>query len=170
VLGAAVTAQCWAGVLMPSVDRVGRYFPFTIVQPMGAGPGTNAQMQSLWHWLGRLDELAGDALQDDWDVERIEAELSRMAAPWRGAAGPEQPAAVELPAAPVADGQLLELPLAAGADAGEALGAEAQRCWAAHADGLAYWYAQPEAKPARLLCSRGLPGAASLARLLGATI
>jgi type VI secretion system protein ImpM len=155
---------------MPSVDRVGRYFPFTIVQPLGPGPGTSAQMRMLWHWLGRLDELAGDALQEDWDVERLEAELARMAPPWRGGAGSEPSAGVELPVAPVADGQLLELPLAAGADAGEALGAEAQRCWSAHAGGLAFWYAQPEAKPARLYRSRGLPGAASLARLLGATI
>ena len=64
--------QCWAGVLMPSVDRVGRYFPLTIVQPLGDLPASTQQMQALWHWLHRLDELAADALQDDWSIERLE--------------------------------------------------------------------------------------------------
>ena len=80
-------AQAWAGVLMPSVDRVGRYFPFTLVQaipPLRAGP---TQLQSLWHWLGRLDELAADALQDDWAIDRLEAELARMAGPALGGGG-----------------------------------------------------------------------------------
>jgi type VI secretion system ImpM family protein len=67
-------AQAWAGVLMPSVDRVGRYFPFTLLQALGDRPTSAQQMTSLWHWLGRLDELAGDALHEDWDVDRLEAE------------------------------------------------------------------------------------------------
>jgi type VI secretion system protein ImpM len=70
--------QCWAGVLMPSVDRVGRYFPLTIARALGDGPAHTAQMTALWHWLARLDELARDALYDDWSVERLEDELARM--------------------------------------------------------------------------------------------
>ncbi|MFY9509696.1 MAG: type VI secretion system-associated protein TagF, partial [Rubrivivax sp.] len=82
VLPGEAGEQGYAGVLMPSVDRVGRYFPFTVVQPLGAdAPWTAQQMQSLWHWLARLDELAADAMQDDWPVERLETELARMAAP-----------------------------------------------------------------------------------------
>src|SRR5690606_3002224 len=29
-----IDGHAWAGVLLPSVDRVGRYFPFTVVAPL----------------------------------------------------------------------------------------------------------------------------------------
>ena len=64
---------------MPSVDRVGRYFPLTLVQALGDGPASTQQMQALWHWLARLDDLARDALHEDWTAERLEQELAGMA-------------------------------------------------------------------------------------------
>src|SRR5687768_4511338 len=32
-----LTSQAWLGVLMPSVDSVGRHFPFTLAAPLRAG-------------------------------------------------------------------------------------------------------------------------------------
>jgi type VI secretion system protein ImpM len=154
--------QGWAGVLMPSVDRVGRYFPFTLVQPLGSGPATTAQMGALWHWLGRLDELAVDALQDDWPVDRLEDELARMAPP---ALADEQAAA--LPPWPAA-GAIEAVPLPEGGHAAGAIGREAQALWAAQAAGRAYWFAQSDVAGRRLLVSRGLP--AAVGALLGVTI
>ena len=68
----------WAGVLMPSVDRVGRYFPLTLARPLPALPVDAAQLNELLGWLQRLDDLALDALHDDWSVDRLEAELGRL--------------------------------------------------------------------------------------------
>jgi len=158
VLPGEAGAVAWAGVLMPSVDRVGRYFPLTLVQPLGGGPGSTQQMAGLWSWLARLDELARDALYEDWAAERLEDELAKMAPPEIG-----PPAAVE-DEWPPAEGAVVEV--AAGAAAGQ-IGAEAQRLWAARAAGRAWWQACPDDAPARLLLSRGLPAAASLARLFG---
>jgi hypothetical protein len=73
-----VGPQAWAGVLMPSCDRVGRYFPLTIAQPLAALPGSDTGAQSLLDWLLRIDDLAVDALHEDWSVERVEAELARV--------------------------------------------------------------------------------------------
>lgn len=146
----------WAGVLMPSVDRVGRYFPFTIALPLGETPATTRQMGELWHWLGRLDELAGDALQDDWTVDRLEDELARMHGPELGAELP----ALSVPAEP---GGVVAL----AAGAADTIGAEAQALWRAAAAGRAYWYASTDLVGQRLLVSRGLPAAG---QLLGATI
>jgi type VI secretion system protein ImpM len=156
--------QGWAGVLMPSVDRVGRYFPLTLIQPLGQRPASTQQMQSLWHWLGRLDELASDALQEDWGVEQLEAELARMVGP-----GLEDivPASGSLPMAP---GALIELGLPAGLDAATHIGIEAQQLWRDKAQGLAYWFASTDLVGQRLLVSRGLPAAAAIQSLLGATI
>lgn len=149
----------WAGVLMPSVDRVGRYFPLTLVLPLGEAPSTTAGMAALWAWLARLDELARDALFDDWSAERLEGELTRMALPVLG------PAPAGAAGWPVATGGVTEAP--AGIDAASLIGAEAQQLWAARATGQAWWQACPDDAPARLLLSRGLPAASAVARLFG---
>ena len=154
--------QAWAGVLMPSVDRVGRYFPLSIVQPLGELPASTQQMQALWHWLGRLDELAGDALHDDWSVDQLEGELARMSGP---GLQEQRPAGGS---APLAGGALVELALPPGMDAALCIGTEAQALWRDKAAGLAYWFASTELVAQRLLVSRGLP--AAIGALLGATI
>ena len=64
-----------AGVLMPSVDRAGRYFPLTLMQSLRRLPGDSAEVGELLAWLHRLDDLALDVLQEDWPVDRLEAEL-----------------------------------------------------------------------------------------------
>lgn len=72
---------CWTGVLMPSVDRVGRYFPLTLAQPLALLPPDATQTAGLLAWLQRLDDLALDALQDDWTLDQLEAELQRLGLP-----------------------------------------------------------------------------------------
>lgn len=155
----AAGAQAWAGVLMPSVDRVGRYFPLTVVQPLNGGPASTQEMAGLWQWLGRLDELARDALFEDWTAERLEEELARMATPVLS----RMPAlGAEAPAVP---GELLPVPGAC--DAALHIGTQAQRSWAEAARGQSWWHARPDEGSPRLLVARGLPAAASLSRLFG---
>lgn len=160
VLPGEAGGQAWAGVLMPSVDRVGRYFPLTVVQPLRGGPGSTQEMAGLWQWLARLDELARDALFEDWTADKLEQELARMAPPALS------PVAAALPAAPSSPGALAELAGTAG-DAALHIGSQAQRAWAEAAQGQAWWHARPDEAAPRLLVSRGLPAAASLARLFG---
>lgn len=175
VLPGAAGQQAWAGVLMPSVDRVGRYFPFTIVQPT-ALPATPEQTQSLWGWLGRLDELAADALHDDWSVDQLEAELARMAGPdLAPLAAPSATSPAATPAAtpaaqplPLSPGACVALALAPGLDISRQIGIDAQALWLRHAWGQAYWYANADLQAPSLFVSKGLP--ASAADLLGATM
>lgn len=161
VLPGAAAAGAWAGVLMPSVDKVGRYFPLTLVYPLGEGPGSTQQMTGLWHWLGHLDDLARDVLHDDWSADRLEEELARMALPDISALPPGDNWASTPP------GIFVEVQQAGAADAPAQIGVEAQRAWAERARGRAWWYARPDDLPARLLHSRGLPDAQSLSRLFG---
>lgn len=164
----------WAGVLMPSVDRVGRYFPFTIVQPVHGLPMSAPQMQQLWCWLGQLDELAADALHDDWPVQRLEAELAGLAGPGDPALAAHATAPTRADAAtaaatlPHTPGALVALPLPPGHDIAQQIDLQAQALWQQQAHGVAYWYACTELLAPSLLVSRGLP--ASAAALLGATI
>jgi len=80
-LSAPLHTQVWAGVVMPSVDKVGRYYPLTLACQLPQIQ-TNAVMQTaLWSWLHRLEDLAVDALQEDWSIETLESELVRLGLP-----------------------------------------------------------------------------------------
>lgn len=70
--------SAWAGVLMPSVDQVGRYFPLCIAGAQPRLPGSAEALQTLLDWLLRLDDLALDAMQDDWPIATLDAELQRV--------------------------------------------------------------------------------------------
>ncbi len=63
----------YAGVLMPSVDRVGRYFPLTVVRPRGP-----SEPRAPADWLRALEGLAVTALHDDWNAERFDLELEGL--------------------------------------------------------------------------------------------
>lgn len=72
----AMGRYAWAGVLTPSVDCVGRYFPLTLLAPLVRWPAHVPEGEALGLWLERLERIAGDALHDDWSIERLEAELN----------------------------------------------------------------------------------------------
>ncbi|ATA52299.1 type VI secretion system-associated protein TagF [Variovorax boronicumulans] len=101
-LGAQVVGERgWMGVLMPSVDGVGRYFPFTLAVELDEGvPGAlrgEALVAALRWWaLGTQAVLEG--LEGDLDALRFDAALSRLF--------------VGVAAEPSADDRSLELPLA----------------------------------------------------------
>lgn len=148
---------CWAGVVMPSVDRVGRYFPLTLAKAFGAGPGSTQQTELLWHWLARLDDLAHDAIFDDWTVDRLEQELAHLGGP------PWGPLPVAAPRWPREAGAWAEQ--ADGDDAARCIAVQAQRAWADGVQGMVWWHARPDQGRPRVLVSRGWPDPAMLATL-----
>ncbi|MET0857459.1 MAG: type VI secretion system-associated protein TagF [Telluria sp.] len=145
----------WAGVLMPSVDRVGRHFPLTLA---GAGAGPLDQLSRCGEWYGRLEVLALSTLCEGFSLDAFDAALHALEAPRLAAAAapgltvlaldPDQPMDDEL-AAPSA--RLL---------AGIA---------AAALDGHSLWWTDGSAKvaPCVLVC-RGLPAPEAFAGLLDA--
>lgn len=62
----------WAGLLMPSVDRVGRHFPLTLLAP-GAGL---AQAIAAHEWFAQLDATARRVLDTEYTVEAFEEALA----------------------------------------------------------------------------------------------
>lgn len=165
VLGAAQPRPL-AGVLMPSVDRAGRYFPFTIAAPLRDWPVGLAEGQALLTWLHALDDIAADALQDDWDIAQLEAALADMPAPHFDAGTDDLSQAlvaltsgsarcVSVPLPPTRDAALRSL--------GQGL---ARRGLAA---GTSWWWAEPDSDPQRrqVWLAEGLPTGDDFARLLG---
>jgi type VI secretion system protein ImpM len=74
----AGAAFAWMGILMPSVDSVGRYYPFTVAQPMVAGPSCAGELDESLASLTGLENAATDALHEDWDVDALEQALSLL--------------------------------------------------------------------------------------------
>jgi len=65
------------GVFIPSVDRVGRNFPFTVLGLCRDG-GAEPEV-----WDARAEALALSALEDDFDPDRLEGELEALGPPGR---------------------------------------------------------------------------------------
>ncbi|WP_457322769.1 type VI secretion system-associated protein TagF [Roseateles sp. P5_E11] len=69
------------GVMIPSVDRVGRYFPLVVISPPLPRPNDGAQVAALWQWAGQIEEIAVNALHDDWSAETLDAALADVPPP-----------------------------------------------------------------------------------------
>src|SRR5262245_57872517 len=57
-----VTSDAWLGLLMPSVDSVGRHFPFTLAVPLQPGRGELIDALASSDWLDGADTLARQVL------------------------------------------------------------------------------------------------------------
>lgn len=173
VLGAH-QVQPLAGILMPSVDRVGRYFPLTILAPLPSLPRRAEHAEALFNWLHALDDIAADAMQEDWPIDELEQALATRPAPqWDGA-----PDALLHALASLSGGDTRMVPLALP----EARSAMAEQLadglwhWSLTAalgrsisPGLAWWWADPAApgQGRRTFLSRGLPSGHDFSALMG---
>lgn len=163
------------GVLMASVDRVGRYFPLTLTTSLTDTPDTPAEVETLLSWLHQLEDLALDALQDDWTIEQLEGALAQLPSPSQPRAAPSDPLQAVRHA----------LKLALQADSGfvpihevrnradlslvmlEGLGPQPGSERPSVADGHGFWWVEP-LDGAQLLVSRGMPGRTEFVRMFGA--
>ena len=158
-LPGAPGANAWAGVLMPSVDRVGRYYPLTLASPLAAVPSGGSAVDALWRWLVRLEEAAADALHDDWELDALEAELARMGGP---------PVAPASSAVATVVSSVQPLALAPHRHAAALFAAQAAAGWAEQMHGQAFWYAESGLAAPLLMQSCGLAPSSLLEQLFGA--
>ena len=77
-----VDSRWWFGLLMPSCDNVGRYFPLLIAQARAQPPQDRIALDHLDRWYEHLARAAMHTLSDQQgSVEALEAAL-RDAPPW----------------------------------------------------------------------------------------
>jgi type VI secretion system protein ImpM len=73
-----LTSQAWLGVLMPSVDSVGRHFPFTLAAPLRAGHAALVDALANDDWLDAADALARQVLDPAFDVAALEQAITLL--------------------------------------------------------------------------------------------
>jgi len=157
-------ARWWFGVMMPSVDGVGRYFPLLIAQPRLEAPRSTPDLDRLERWFEQLAQAALATLQPGATLERFESDLARAPA-WPV---PEAlPAARPLVGAAVQRPDHIRHPVPAGMTLAECLrqigAADALRRFQGCSS---WWPLRPGGSDSGLSVAVGLPAAESFAQLL----
>jgi type VI secretion system protein ImpM len=152
--GGVVDGGAWAGVLMPSVDRVGRHFPLTVLAPVADGPALAEWLAAGQGWYDSIEKLALASLDEGFSLENFDAALLALAPALDGltaAAGEHGAGGYRLPLAGL-DGLPAALPQLLGA--------------ALHGHSIWWTDGSDAVQPCALLC-RGLPAPAAFAGMLG---
>ncbi|PXW82658.1 type VI secretion system protein ImpM [Nitrosomonas sp. Nm84] len=68
--------KVWTGILMPSVDKVGRHFPLTIVTEIEPYPGTVLSILLAQHWYAALEQVALTSLDFNISPDDLDQNLS----------------------------------------------------------------------------------------------
>jgi type VI secretion system protein ImpM len=72
----------WVGLVAPSVDRVGRYFPLTLAAPLHhESIDLPASLAAALPWLDSLEALALEALTPELDFDAFDQRLAALALP-----------------------------------------------------------------------------------------
>lgn len=94
-------AQWWFGLMMPSVDNVGRYFPLVVLQSRPEPPADSAALNRLEQWYAAIAQAGLQTLQPGSSLDRFELDLARIArdtplpagtaaGPWEAVQWPER--------------------------------------------------------------------------------
>lgn len=153
-----IDARFWFGVLMPSVDRVGRYFPLTIATSSSLPP--TPPLATLEQWYDRASAAALECLTAGSTVERLETSLATL--------GPLSfyPSDTGLAAG---EGVIARLPATQGLE--RAFAHAATPLLLRELRGASYWWARIEGiAPPAVVVHRGLPDAATFVRLLDGSL
>lgn len=77
VVGAGVCGdRAWAGVMMPSHDRVGRCFPLLLMAGIDGTPSLRACMTVHDAWFGQMEALALSTLEEGFALGYFDLQLS----------------------------------------------------------------------------------------------
>ena len=68
--------DAWAGLLVPSVDKVGRYFPLTIAVPLERCDADLTEVFAAHSWYAEIEKVALAALNVDYAPSELEAALA----------------------------------------------------------------------------------------------
>lgn len=68
----------WGGVLMPSVDRVGRHFPLTLAAGSAGQAAMLNWMENEKPWFDELENLALSSLEPDFLLDDFDAALQKI--------------------------------------------------------------------------------------------
>ncbi|NBC34053.1 MAG: type VI secretion system-associated protein TagF [Alphaproteobacteria bacterium] len=153
-----------AGLIMPSVDRVGRYFPLTVAAILDETASPAELAAAAGDWFEAVQDLALSALEDDFDFDAFDRDLAALELPsWTPRIGDGADDAPETPAF----GAGWRVGIGPDGNPARAYAGMIHHILRATAPDYGLWWtAGSETVLASLLVSRGLPKTGSFAALL----
>jgi type VI secretion system protein ImpM len=148
-------ANSWAGILMPSVDRVGRHFPLTIAAGVEGDVALLDWVENAASWYDRLEELALESLREDFSLDALDAALLQTAPPSQAANSVQN----RSPG--------IRLPIAGLASLPDAMPGIIRQIAGAALAGHGLWWTEgsTQVEPSLLMC-KGLPAHLSVTAML----
>ena len=73
--------EMWAGILMPSVDKVGRYFPLTIAIKIESSSGMVQTVLAAQKWYAAMEQVALSALDFNISPDALDNRLAQYPFP-----------------------------------------------------------------------------------------
>lgn len=154
----------WGGVIMPSVDKVGRYFPVTLACELDAFATTEREFDAMADWFDRLEALARSTLDTNCDVGQFDRSLAALRPP--SLAAPRMRGAQKI-IGTLRDGDSALLSLPSGNELAPTLMGAGAVLLAEAARGCSLWWTAGDAgAAASLLACRGLPDGRRFAAML----
>lgn len=74
----AVNSQSWGGVILPSVDSVGRYYPLTLIAQIPEYVGVFEYVAAASEWYEKLENIAITTLEKGLTVNELVQELTQL--------------------------------------------------------------------------------------------
>lgn len=98
----AAGQSAWAGLLMPSVDRVGRYFPLTLACPLPAAGNPVSVLTKGESWYNAAEGILLTCLEQDLPLPDFDRQVMALGPPpdipcWSGTSPPGQSGARRIP-------------------------------------------------------------------------
>jgi len=169
-----IGSGAYAGVMMPSVDAVGRYYPLTICAPIASPAWTARLARAEGHcWFDQIETIALAALSRNLNPEQLDNALMRVPMP---SAMPED-GQLDAAALQLADtwrlngGQASHGTLTGGQALGDLFSSLGRQTFARLMEGKSLWWTgSKDIEALRLLRFEGLPPSHVYARFISDTV
>jgi type VI secretion system protein ImpM len=143
------------GVMMPSVDRVGRYFPLVIAAQLPGCLSAGTMFQTARPWFEKAEEVILRSLDDDFELEVFDGDVLAIGVPAYVRAGED------------ARGAGVRMDLSDGGDASPTYGRILDQVLMGHNVPFSLWWTLGSDKvAASVLLHAGLPNPANFAAFL----
>ena len=154
-----LSADVWAGVFMPSMDKVGRYFPMMVAAPLAASTSPLLVAATCTSWFEEIETHLLSALDDE------ELDMDEFATTLQGVAM-SVPTATSVASPPAID-QGLRLPLQANVSVAQLILQQSISVPEPSLGSCCLWWGQgSDLVEPSLVLSRGLPGPRQFTALL----
>ncbi|TGO03698.1 hypothetical protein PN36_01660 [Candidatus Thiomargarita nelsonii] len=75
-------SSSWMGLIMPSVDKVGRYFPLTLAVKLPSQIAESSLAdKAIANWFAQADKLALSTLEESFELAQFEQKIAQLELP-----------------------------------------------------------------------------------------